>query len=367
MPKKPPNETEAEALLRRSKAAAYMRGRREQLKTEGITTKPKSAQALKNAAARHKVYRKKRLETETPEQATERKARAAAYERKRQVRLRQERVDAVRVEGERLPRLRRSRRRAAAGEAVTVVEDIVVDEKELQPGTSNQDDLLNDSTESTNNNDTIEILTRNALRHGTFILPRQLLRSRSPFIDAKCPDIHDRYQIFTAITPSPHRPLVYRISLPEVEWHVFASYKHLLMTRGEIELDFEQAPLKGVHDAWERLVDLGMLCEALEDMKGMNCVVDAVEEHVGIDFPGEEGVRRVFEGMGDGIWRDVVRRVLVDEVVERREGGEVLEIMARVDCVEFQREVLSVLVVQREESGRVKRALRNRTRYHVAG
>ena len=95
----------------------------------------------------------------------------------------------------------------------------------------------------------------------------------------------------------------------------------------------------------------------------MNLVMDAVVEHIAIDFPSREAVKEVYASTAGT--EDPWRRALVDEVVERRSGAELLEVLDVVECAGFHREIMFALVVQRERSGRAVGLLRCPGRYHI--
>ncbi|KAF2210237.1 hypothetical protein CERZMDRAFT_99649 [Cercospora zeae-maydis SCOH1-5] len=179
------------------------------------------------------------------------------------------------------------------------------------------------------NKNSIAVLTLSSNQHGTFHIPRQLLRDRSPLVDAKCLEINSQHMDNLAASAAPqgrkrrsiskredhhNDPLPdYRIELLDVEHHVFSSYV-LLLDTDSIELDVPYAPLKSTDEAWRRLVELYLLCERLEDEISMWMVIGAVREHVEIEFPSEDGVSFVYDRTARDEEGHVVGRILADQV-----------------------------------------------------
>ncbi|WPA98512.1 uncharacterized protein RHO25_003124 [Cercospora beticola] len=192
--------------------------------------------------------------------------------------------------------------------------------------------------------DLITITTPSFERHGAFELSRQLLRDRSPLVDAKCLEITSQHLDRLAASAAPvsgarprrGRPPAHQIQqsdiprpdyildFPDVKYYIFASYVHLLTT-DTIELDFPFAPLKSVDEAWKRLVKLYLLCEKLEDEVSMGMVSDAAREHLEVEFPSEGGVRLAYNWTTGN--ESVLRRLLVDQVLENWSDGEVTELV----------------------------------------
>lgn len=218
--------------------------------------------------------------------------------------------------------------------------------------------------------DLITITTPSFERHGAFELSRQLLRDRSPLIDAKCLEINSRHLDNLAalaapvsgarprrgrppahqVQPSDLPPPDYILDFPDVKYYIFARYVHLL-TIDSIELDFPFAPLKSVDEAWKRLVKLYLLCEKLEDEVSMGMVSDAVKEHLEVEFPSEAGVRFVYKWTtGDG---SVLRRLLVDRISGNWSDAEVTELVLEKTGSgwrDLKEDVVRRLVVERSRA-----------------